>query len=244
MKKLFASVAALFLTAAISTVSAQAIMNDDSHPFRYGVQVGLNVPTFANSQYGYTVGWNIGGTLVYDLQDFIPNSYARASVLYSRKGASGEDAVIYPYIEKPKKQFENPSFTLHYIETPVRFGWAYEILGGNIDMSVIAETGPYLGFRIWDSMRHDGYSNYGETNKWEHVQGSEEKGKEHMGDHYGDLRYVDFGWGLHAGLLLDKKYQISLGYDWGITDVEPSGNRYSITGPMRNLSINFTAYFD
>lgn len=231
MKKIFASIAALLLSAIATTASAQAVMNDDSYPWRFGIQLGFNAPSFSEDQYSATIGWNFGATALYDLQNFIPNSYARASVLYSRKGTSfGNDLVT------PRKMASSPLMLtegtcyLHYIEVPLRFGYAYEL---NDITCLLAETGPYFGLRMWSSLRaSDSYS----TNMVDNLSGPVNA---KMKDYYRDLRTFDSGWGIHVGVLLDKKYQFLGGCDWGLRSPV-----HGVTGRNLNWTISASVYFD
>jgi len=228
MKKLFATIAALFLTAAATTANAQAIMNSGNFgDFRIGIQLGLNVPTFGETRYGSNIGWNFGATAVYDAESFIPNSYLRASVLYTRKGATaGLDELEKAY------RFEEANYKLHYFEVPVRFGYAYEL---NDNICLFGETGPYFAMRIGNSQRND------KGGKWDGTtyDYSQSPMNGEMEDYYDDLRIFDVGWGLHGGVIFAKKYQVMAGYDWGLCEAVPD-----ITGSNRNFSVNLTVYFD
>ena len=233
MKKLFASIAALFVAASVTTASAQAIMNDDSNPWRFGVQLGLNMPTFGESEYSSTIGWNMGATVLYDMQHFIPNTYLRGSVLYSRKGSAAGELTITN--DKDIYHFKDATYYLHYLDVPLHFGYAYEL---NDMFCLFAETGPYLAFRFSGSQRYDVHEKWNPTTskfeKWEQCP-------DDMADNpgMGDLRRFDIGWGVGAGILIDKKYQLSANYDWGMCDAVPD-----VTGKNLNFSINLAVFFD
>ena len=230
MKKLLTSIAALLVSAVVTSASAQAVMYDDSFPWRFGVQLGFNVPSFGESGYNSTIGWNFGATAIYDLQNFIPNSYGRLGVTYTRKGANMDD-IYYPEKSNPLLTFKSPTCYIHYLEVPAHFGWAYELDGMPFDMCIMAETGPYFSFRMWDSQ-------YTEDKVTVSTQGVNIPNYS-MEDAFDDLRRFDVGWGIHAGVLLDKKYQFMIGYDWGLCDAVPD-----VTGGNRNLTFNLSVYFD
>ena len=221
MKKIFVSLAALVVAAFTTTASAQAIMSDDSNPWRFGIQLGYNVPSFSETQYNSTFGWNMGVSALYDTQNFIPNSYVRASVLYTRKGTDSGLDEIGSY------KFKNLNSHLHYLEVPLHFGYAYE---ANDLMCLIAETGPYFAFRFSGSIRTD--------QTWKNNEEIEAT-KGDLKDYYHDLRRFDIGWGARVGVMFDKKYEVSLGYDWGLCEAIKE-----VSGPNLNLSINATVYFD
>lgn len=228
MKKLFASVAALFLAATVTTASAQAIFNGSNEHLRFGLQLGMNSSSFGHDQYGWQIGWNVGGTALYNTENFIPDSYVRASVLYSRKGATaGKDEFKY---ENYSITANDATFHLHYLEIPVRFGYAYEFMD---DLCILAETGPYFAFRRGGSIRSEEVTGYKEPR----INGR-------MHEYYDDLRRFDVGWGIHVGAIYMEKYQLTVGYDWGLCDAVPGNDYYKGTGKNLNFGINLSVYFD
>lgn len=247
MKKIFASIAGLMMMGLMTTANAQAVFTEStSDQFRIGVQLGLNIPTFGESQYGATIGYNMGATALFNTEDFIPDSYLRASVLYSRKGASADEEYLLDNNYNPYEKITDATYYLHYTEIPIRFGYAYEV---NSDVCVMAETGPYFGMRWTASLRSDNYykynketSNYVQTSIRKDKRGNDLSGVNcDMNDmsFYKDLRRFDWGWGLHAGVLLGGKYQVMVGYDWGLCDAVPD-----VTSANRNFSINVGVFFD
>ena len=57
---------------------------------------------------------------------------------------------------------------------------------------------------------------------------------------FGDdaMKRFDFGLGLKAGVEFSQKYQISIGYDWGLVEnIKDSGNK------NRNLMISLSCFF-
>lgn len=222
MKKILSSLVALLMMGVATTANAQAAFAEStSSDYRIGFQLGFNIPTFADSQYGATIGYNLGVTGLLNTEDFIPNSYLRGSVLYSRKGASAGSVVL-----DKETILTDATYYLHYTELPIRFGYAYE---QSSELCILAETGPYVGFRWSGSLRADKYSK--QTNGF----------NGDMKDLYDDLTRLDWGWGVHAGVLVAGKYQIMAGYDWGLRDVSP---KPYLTGGNRNFSINLAVYFD
>lgn len=228
MKKFLSSLIALLMMGVATTASAQAAFAESTNgDFRIGLQLGFNMPSFAENQYGMTLGYNIGATALLNTENFIPDSYLRGSVLYSRKGASAGTENIYKG-DKVDLTLKDATYYLHYTEVPIRFGYAYEM---DSELSLLVETGPYFGLRWTSSLRADEYSNAAKPDQ-KTFNGD-------MKDLYKDLRRFDWGWGIHAGVLIAGKYQIMAGYDWGLSDVVPD-----ITGGNRNLSINLAVYFD
>jgi hypothetical protein len=232
MKKLFASVAALVFAATVTTASAQAIFNGENEHMRFGLQLGMNVSSFGHDQYGWLAGWNVGATALYNSENFIPDSYVRASVLYSRKGGDAStDAFLY---KNSAYVADDAIYHMHYLEVPVRFGYAYEAMD---DLCFMAETGPYFAFRQGASFRSEDVT----INGVEHTRVS---GRMH--EYFDDLRRFDIGWGVHVGAIYMEKYQLTVGYDWGLCDAVPDSKKkgYAGTGKNLNLSINLAVYFD
>lgn len=224
MKKFFAQLAAIMLSAIATTASAQAVMMDDSFPWRFGIQLGINAPSLTETQYSSTIGWGFGATALYDLQNFIPNSYARASLLYQRKGASfSKDEAEY---QNEKVLLKDGTCYMHYLELPLRFGYAYEL---NDFTCILAETGPYFGMRLWSSLRADNIT----------PSATSAAVNAPMSDYYEDLRRFDAGWGIHVGTLLDKKYQFLIGCDWGLRSPV-----HGYTGCNLNWTMSASVYFD
>lgn len=227
MKKLLSTVAVIVI-AAMTTASAQAVFSGSNEHMRFGIQLGMNVSSFGHEQYGWLAGWNVGGTVLYNTENFIPNSYLRGSVLYSRKGGSAsEDAFVHsgtPIVA------HDAVYHLHYLEVPVRFGYAYEM---DDDLCLLAETGPYFSFRRGGSFRSENVTGY-----------TEHRISGRMHKYYDDLRRFDVGWGLHIGAIYMEKYQLTVGYDWGLCDAVPDSKTYKGTGKNLNLSVNLTVYFD
>lgn len=217
MKKLLASIAALLVSMFATSVSAQALFDEAENDYRIGVQLGFNVPSFGEDQFGSTVGWNIGATGLLNTEDFISNTYLRGAVLYTRKGASAGSETVNGV------GFRDVTYYLHYTEIPVRFGYGYDT--GN-DICLFAETGPYLAMRWTGSFRAKGSTPDGSKLNCD------------VKDYYKDLRRFDIGWGLHAGMLYKQRFQVSVGYDWSFSDVIPSASNVS-DGVGKNLNLNF-----
>lgn len=230
MKKITVWMAATLLSVLFaSSAMAQAILGSNNNDFRYGLQLGMNLPSFGEEQYSNTIGWNVGATVLYNSENFIPNSYCRASLLYTRRGASaGNETLKYKGTDY---KLNDATYYLHYLEIPIRFGYAYEF---NDMVCGLLETGPYFGFRMAGSLRCDDVEQYvgNGYQSTEHINCS-------MKEYYDDLRRFNCGWGVYAGALIDKKYQCTVGWDWGLCDVVPD-----VTGLNLNFSINLAVYFD
>lgn len=97
--------------------------------------------------------------------------------------------------EDGEKLTQNPG----YLELPIHIGYRFK-MGDKV--SIFAETGPYFAYGICGKSKLE-------------VLGLEEDVKFFDDD---DVNKFDFGWGVKAGVEY-AKFQISLGYEHGITEV-------------------------
>lgn len=230
MKKLCASLVALMMMGVTTTASAQAAFAEStSDIYRIGIQLGGNIPTFSEGEFGATLGWNMGVTALYNTESFIPNSYLSGSFLYTRKGATSDPYNFTDANGKVLQTLNDATYRLHYTEIPIRFGYAYEV---NSELCIMAETGPYFGMRWTAHLKADEYIVNGTSTEPKPYDGD-------MKDLYKDLRRFDCGWGIHTGVFMAGKYRIMLGYDWGVCDVVPE-----MTGNNQNLSLSLSVFLD
>lgn len=84
--------------------------------------------------------------------------------------------------------------TAGYVEIPVHFGYR---MGLTDKISAFGEFGPYFGIGVAGKWKFDG---------------------EELGDFFGDdeAKRFDMGLGLRAGVELMQKYQVHIGYDFGL----------------------------
>lgn len=84
-----------------------------------------------------------------------------------------------------------------YLDIPVHVGYKYSVTD---NIGIFADFGPYFSFGL-----------FGKT-----------EGESVFGDE--GLKRFDAGLGLRGGVEFNKKFNVSLGYDWGLVDVVDSGN--------------------
>lgn len=108
--------------------------------------------------------------------------------------------------------------SLYYLEVPLRIGYKYPM---NNTFSVFGKAGPYVGFGLFGSS----------------IEGYEDN--PFSDDEFGYKRF-DFGLGVKAGVEISNKYQASIGYDWGLINIDNSG---SIGFSNRNLSVSLAYLF-
>lgn len=215
MKKFFAIIATLVVTSFAFNAKAQLSEIEGMPPYKLGVTVGINNTWFSGSsdagtildanssngiktfdKYTYTVrqGVQVGLNLMVDASPLIPNTFARAEVKYSLKGAEWED----------KDSHISESISAHYLEVPIHFGYAWYI---NDYVSLMAETGPYVAFGMTGE----------DVMKTSHG----EKSPKTFGRIVNGNRF-DLGWGVQASAMFAKNYQLHVAYDYGFLNINDS----------------------
>lgn len=228
MKKLFAIIAALTVTAFSFNAKAQLSGIEGMPPYKLGITVGMNMPwmsgsssagsyieamdikNFPTENYTITQGIQVGANLMVDASPLIPNTFARLEAKYSMKGADWED----------KSANITEHITLHYLEIPIHYGYAWYI---NDNITLMAETGPYFAMGLYGRDRM-----------------IDAKG-EHFLKVFGGLinaNRFDCGWGIQASAMFAKNYQVHVAYDYGFVNITKSFLQ------NRNLSVGLTWFFE
>lgn len=207
MKKFFAIIAALVVTTFSFNAKAQFSGIDGMPPYKFGVTAGFNMPwvsgSVGNSDYEKTAGFQIGANLMLDASDLLPNTFARVETKYSMKGAYCEVGTV------------KNRLTLHYVEIPVHYGYAWFI---NNDVSVMAETGPYVALGLSSRYRVESPIGTASSNAF----GSR----------------FDLGWGVQGSVMFAKDYQVHVAFDYGFINISDGLLQ------NRNFSIGLTWFFE
>ena len=186
----------------------------------------MNVAKFSSSAMDSKVGFHLGVRAEKDLPALSKGLYASASALLSLKGAKidGGELMDVKY---------NPWF----LEIPIHIGYKFDV---SERFSVFGKFGPYFGIGLFGKAKADLLdwdSERGET------VGTTEKIKV-FGD--GGLKRFDFGLGIHAGVELDRKWQLSIGYDFGLIKAyKDDSEDIDLADGLkhRNLSISLVRFF-
>ncbi len=223
MKKIFAFIAILSVATFAFDAKAQLSGIEGMPPYKLGVTMGMNLSNFSgsfpidihadkviNKYYDMTMGFQFGANLMVDASPIIPNTYARGEIKYSQKGAKWQTNAI------------TENITTHYFEIPIHYGYAWFI---NENLSLMAETGPYfaLGFS-GVSKQH--------TSEYQMPDVGVFDSFGYRGNRF------DIGWGVQAGAMISKNYQVHVAYDFGFINVTKDFLQ------NRNLSIGFTWFFE
>ncbi len=230
MKKLFAVIATLVVTAFAFNAKAQLSGIEGMPPYKLGVTVGMNMPWMSGSgevsvagsdlhtntytgAYKMTTGFQAGANLMVDASELIPNTFARVEAKYSMKGSKSKISYL--------NHVQEEAITTHYLEIPVHYGYAWFI---NDDISLMAETGPYVAF--------------GFSGTCKITQDGVKKPTAGVFDGILNGNRFDLGWGVQASAMIAKNYQVHVAYDYGFINI----NKHFLQN--RNLSVGFTWFFE
>lgn len=229
MKKLFAIIAALVVAACAFNAKAQLSGIEGMPPYKLGVTVGLNMPwlsgtitdtdgpdTFSDDL-KITTGFQIGANLMVDASQFLTNTFLRTEVKYSNKGAS----LKHSYKLGGTHIQHDEEISLHYIELPIHYGYAWYI---NDYLTLMAEAGPYfaVAFSGVSKMTDNG------------------KKQPNVGVFEGALNgnRFDLGWGVQGSAMIAKNYQVHVAFDYGFININSNYLQ------NRNISVGFTWFFE
>lgn len=194
----------------LSNVAASA-----QEGLKWGAMAGMNSSNFSTDGFDSKVGFHVGVKAEKDLPQIAQGVYLDMAALLSLKGAkvNGGDASLKL----------NP----YYLEIPIHMGYKYAV---NENFAIFGNFGPYFAVGLFGKMKATGDL-------------IEESGLTRIHDSakvFGDdaMGRFDFGLGLKAGVEFCQKYQVSIGYDWGLIDnIDNSSNK------NRNLMLSLGYIF-
>lgn len=178
--------------------------------YKLGVITGLNASNFSHSGYDSKCGFHLGVDAMFDMSAFVDNTFIRTGLLFNRKGAKSD-----------WEGMEETKYRPCYLEIPVRGGYGYVF---SSDVVLYGEAGPYFALGVGGKVRYETRDLMG-------------KKVSHSESFFDDAKRFDFGLGLHAGIILYKRHQISLGYDFGYINMTDG------TAQNRNFIGSYTYYF-
>lgn len=203
----------LFIILSVVFILSNVVANAQEG-LKWGVMAGMNSSNFSTDGSDSKVGFHVGVKTEKYLPQIAQGVYFDMAALLSLKGAkvNGGDASL--------------KFNPYYLEIPIHMGYKYDV---NENFAIFGNFGPYFAVGLFGKMKATGDL-------------IEESGLTRLHDsakvfgYYGIDRF-DFGLGLKAGVEFCLKYQISIGYDWGLIDnIDNSSNK------NRNLMLSL-GYF-
>jgi len=165
---------------------------------RWGVTAGMNVSSLNVTGLDSRVGFHAGVKAELGLPQVTEGLYMDFGALLSLKGAKVEAGSAASF-----------KFNPYYLEIPVHIGYKYAV---NDDFTLFANAGPYVAIGLFGKAKVDGEikgefeSEYGTSS--ENIFGDD------------GFKRFDLGLGLKAGAEFGKKFQVSIGYDFGLIETE------------------------
>ncbi len=229
MRKFLATaVCALF----VLTASAQRASSSSSSFFSteksdegvtFGIRAGMNLATFtgdvedAKSRVGFHVG------VIADIP-LMQSLYIQPGIYVSQKGAKWEESDDdYKY-----KETMNPL----YIEIPILASYRYNFGGGS---QLQVNFGPYFAYGIGGKVKIE-ESEYDYNDDVWYIYKSE---GDFFGDKGADFKRFDFGLQVGAGFTFATHYNISLGYQFGLTKFNDGNSSIKNGNFLISLGYNF-----
>ncbi len=189
MKKLF--LVMLFL-ATLCGVKAQ-------ESIRYGAVLGLNLSKYSASVMDSKAGFHLGAKAEIEASQLFDGAYFNVAALLSLKGAKINGGELMDI-----------KFNPWYLEIPIQLGYKYEL---SDNFSVFGKFGPYLAIGLFGKAKSK-TADFDFDEDYEMVETSSEEKLNIFGKD--GMKRFDLGLGLHVGVEFQQKYQLSLGYDWGL----------------------------
>ena len=221
MKKIFTLILALVAVAS----SAMALEYEPESGLTYQAQFGMNISNFRGTAIGTDPkpGFNLGVRAEYMLPG-CAGVYLNAGALYGMKGA----------------QVDAIGATLKaracYAEIPIHVGFRYNVIE---DLGLYADFGPYFAIGTNGKSLMDFDDDAMDDIKTRFFRKDD-------GD-FGDIQRFDFGLGFRVGAEYINHHSLTVGMDWGITDMYTGDYRKAFkiqTGvaldPMKNFNASIS----
>lgn len=206
MKKIFITVFGLLLTG-----NAMALDNEPEVGITTTTFLGLNLTSISNTPYSTKAGGVLGVKFDYVLPN-AHGTYITTGVDWTLKGGKYQTSAI-TLEGTPKTSDVTIKNRMNYLEIPVRVGFRYNL---NKEFGFYGEFGPYfaIGFAGRHAIRAEQenktWTEYEDTHSYNIFRSSTEK------ENY---QRWDSGLGFRLGAEYNQHYNVTLGCDWGITDM-------------------------
>lgn len=204
MKKFFTMAVALLTFAG----NAMALEYEPEQGLTWQAFMGMNVTKITNLDYDGKVGGVFGVKLDYMLPKAL-GTYITAGVDWSMKGAK-TDATFESLVSNISYEGTD-KYRLNYLEIPVRVGYRYNF---SREVGVYGEFGPYfaMGIRGKHKFSADADGSDARESEWDYNAFKKSTKRE-------NFQRWDAGLGFRVGAEYNNHYSLTLGCDWGITDM-------------------------
>ena len=220
MSRIYRSFVLSFIALLMAVFMANA-QNFDAKDIQFEGVAGLNLSDMGGL--GSKVGFHFGVKAETALSSLAEGVYANAGALISFKG----------------NEFFGLTTAANYLEIPVHMGYKHAI---NDKFAVYGEAGPYLAFGLFGKSDFDLEIEYGDINSSSIIKVST------FGNDGFKLKRFDIGFGFRAGVEIQKKYTVSIGYDLGFIDTYKGSNLsmmddgyIDLTPKMNNTNFSISA---
>ena len=163
----------------------------------WGLTAGLNVSTWNGSDCDARAGFNIG----VKMEDEVSAPFfIEAGALLSNKGCK--------WTASYNNFSRDYNYSLWYLHVPVNFGYKFDL---NENLQIAPKIGIYAGIGLWgdDDNSDDPFYDYDDKDiKYNNLSLCE----------YSNFNHFDFGFGLGANFYIQKHFEISTGYEFGMVD--------------------------
>ena len=214
MKKLFITALAVSLAA-----NAFAIDNEPEAGASFQLNAGMSISNITNLKVADEKlgGAKAGATIGAKLEYMLPNAkgtFVNIGVDWTMKGYHSSQKESFGAFGKLDTK---NTATLHYLQIPIHAGFRFNIKD---NLGIYAEFGPYFAMGV--NGRHnysidaDGSWKDEYEKKMSYNMFSEQKDELEYSPYF---QIWDFGLGYRIGAEYDNHYSLSLGMDWGITDM-------------------------
>ena len=151
----------------------------------------------------------------------------QTGIIYAQQGAKWEDSASDTDQGVSIKYEMFVEMTLNYLQVPANFLYRHYLNSGNI---LLLQAGPYLGYGLGGNLKIGttvSAMGFSESESFEEtIKFGSDKEK-----HF--LKTLDLGLGFGIGMLFNEKFQVGVGYNFGLTDI---GHRVE----MKNNGIALT----
>ena len=160
----------------------------------WGLTAGLNVSTWNGSDCDARAGFNIG----VKMEDEVSAPFfIEAGALLSNKGCKWDYSLAgYDVLKE--------NFSLWYLHVPVNFGYKFDL---NENLQIAPKVGIYGAVGLWGDDGNDNDPFYDDLKVKETTISN---------DHFSNF---DFGFNLGVNFYVQKHFEVSTGYDFGMVNV-------------------------
>lgn len=206
MKKIFTMIVALVAF----TSHTMAFDYEPEEGLSTQIFLGFNTTKIKNLPH---YDGKVGGVAGMKFQYMLPKAhgtYINVGIDWTQKGAKMKDIYVSNTNFKAIAKYN-----LHYLEIPIHVGFQYNL---NRSVGFFGEVGPYFAVGVGGKHKFivNGDGQAARDEEWEY-KAFKKNDKATMADPY--FQRWDAGLGFRIGTEYNQRYRLTLGCDWGMTDM-------------------------